>query len=88
MNWSRGLFRLWLVLSVLWIGRILWIREQCFYGPWIGRQEPDLWWCKDPMADPVASYLEEITTSLGPPIVVLALGYALLWSLKGFRRDV
>jgi len=86
MNWKRGLFRLWLVLSVLWIARILWIREQCVYGPWIGRQEPDLWWCNHPMADPVASYLEEIATSLGPPIAVLALGYTLLWIFKGFER--
>jgi hypothetical protein len=86
MNLGRGLFRSWLLLSALWIGSILWIRGQCVYGPWIGRQEHELWGCKDPLADPLATYLEVATTSLGPPLAVLALGYALLWVSKGFRR--
>ena len=35
MNWARGLFRLWLVLSFLWIGAMAWIERDrlCWASP-------------------------------------------------------
>jgi len=30
--WKRGLFTVWLVLSVVWIGNWLWLREPCSMG--------------------------------------------------------
>lgn len=35
MNWARGLFRLWLVLSVLWIGATAWLERDrlCWVAP-------------------------------------------------------
>jgi hypothetical protein len=35
MNWARGLFRLWLVLSLLWIGAVAWIERDglCWASP-------------------------------------------------------
>src|ERR1043166_1178683 len=34
MNWARGLFRLWLVLSILWIGAVAWMeRDRLCWAP-------------------------------------------------------
>ncbi len=82
--WKRGLFTVWLALSMLWIGRILAVSGQCVYGPWIGWQQP---WCEYPLVNPVLTYLDVIAMALGPPAAVLLLGLALRWVSKGFRRS-
>jgi hypothetical protein len=57
MNWKRGLFRLWLVLSLLWGGGVLAIAGQCMYGQWIGRQQL---WCEGELVNPVATYIADV----------------------------
>ena len=96
---ARGLFRLWLVLSVLWIGGV---------GVMTWREYPDDWLricaegeppgpgrCLPPLppgyviaskpfwADPAIH--RGIVLAVVPPAFVLALGSALIWAFKGFR---
>ena len=67
---ARGLFRLWLVLSVLWIGVV-------------GLATWRIAWR---IADPAAFVLAEVLPlALVPPVFVLALGSALMWAFRGFR---
>jgi len=69
---TRGLFRLWLVLSVLWIGVV----------------GLAFWRTALRIADPaVAAFVltEVLPLALVPPVFVLALGAALVWAFKGFR---
>jgi hypothetical protein len=85
MNLQRGLFRLWLLLSVLWVGFMVWVHEPpCLFGkysrnPYCAFSSP---------VNPASEYLSFAAGALGPPIAILLLGYSLLWVLKGFRRDV
>ena len=62
-NWKRRLFRAWLVLSVTWIGFMLWITQVV----------------------PPAEGFWPFTLSI--PIIILLLGYGLLWASKGFRSN-
>ena len=82
--WKRGLFTVWLVLSMLWIACILAVSGQCVYGPWIGLHLP---WCESPSVTPFATYLHVIATAFGPPAAVLLLGLVLMWVSTGFRRS-
>jgi hypothetical protein len=91
---GRGLFRLWLVLSVLWVagvGYLTWkdypddrVRV-CEQGePARGCLPPGFVIDRDPLwADP--AFHRGILLALVPPAFVLALGSALGWALRGFR---
>lgn len=94
MNWSRGLFRAWLVVSVLWAALCIgwnWStlasslsEVSCLIG--------------DASARPACVYHNMGYVSWGledrqfwltlatPPLVILLLGYAVLWVGRGFRR--
>jgi hypothetical protein len=82
----RGLFRLWLVLSVLWIAGV------GIYAWWSFPTEVPPWAASSPSE--VASLLAEDRRSaiweasllaVLPPAFVLALGSALVWAFRGFR---
>jgi hypothetical protein len=92
---ARGLFRLWLVLSVLWIGGV---------GVVTWWTLPEARPSMDEIYDAVPGKtpsLEEISEqrkarrrtaiqfasieALVPPAFVLALGSALVWAFRGFR---
>jgi hypothetical protein len=101
MNLTRGLFRLWLVVSALWVAGCLWHFDfSCFFGdyPWCA------WWIVsttpiDPPQSGVQAYLIPLTSMLsttyadvlaktfGIPLAVFLLGFVLFWVFKGFRRD-
>jgi len=66
---ARGLFRLWLVLSVLWIGSVP-------FMPWLYHT---------PGAIGENLILGMSITAFFPPLFVLALGSALVWAFRGFR---
>jgi hypothetical protein len=94
MNWARGLFRLWLILSVLWIGGVGWVTWKDFPDDWVRvceQGEPPIsclppgfvidprpWW-----ADPAIH--RGIVLAVVAPAFVLALGSALVWAFRGFR---
>jgi hypothetical protein len=80
MNWRRGLFRLWLLASVLWVGGCLWLLDySCFFGayPWCN------WWVVRPLLS--STYAEVLAKTFGPPVILFLIGYALLWIGRGFR---
>ena len=88
---GRGLFRLWLVLSVLWVAGIgaaglifdepvsAYVRLESMFDTCI----------KAKKADECAEWLRRGAPWLAliPPIVVLVIGWALTWAFRGFRQE-
>jgi hypothetical protein len=72
LNWRRGMFRIWLVLSAAWI--MGWIIEFLVYGIQGGFR--------------IASdYLTIPVLLFGPPVALLIFGIAVGWAFRGFRSD-
>ena len=95
---ARGLFRLWLILSVLWIGGVgvvTWYRLPVY--DWPGKGLPFEQSMTTPAFNPdeflafkVAEERREAirfasVVAIVPPILLLALGSALVWAFRGFR---
>jgi hypothetical protein len=90
---ARGLFRLWLVLSVLWIGGVGYVTWPAFdpaklaatkEHPYTGYFDPDAYLEDRPQ--PTRWYAPEAALlSFAPPVFILALGSALAWVFRGFR---
>jgi hypothetical protein len=91
---KRGLFRLWLVFSVLWIGGVSILTWPAFdpakitaseqHQPYTGDFDPDAFLEGRP--PPIRwSAADAALLALTPPILSLAFGSALIWALKGFR---
>jgi hypothetical protein len=98
MNWTRGLFRLWLVLSVLWIGGVAAMTWQALpAGTFIDANPPPPGYeIEKPRADlPVAPWIEAgraevraaALVAFIPPGFFLLLGAALIWAGRGFRAE-
>jgi hypothetical protein len=93
---ARGLFRLWLVLSVLWIGGVGVVTWREYPDDWVrvcGEGEPPgTRGCLPPgfVIDPRPFWADPaihrgIVLAVVPPAFVLALGSALMWAFRGFR---
>jgi hypothetical protein len=72
LNWSRGLLRLWILVSAVWIMgwaiyAILSVLAQSFKT------------LEDYLAIPVVFF--------GPPIALLLCGLATAWAIRGFKLD-
>ena len=95
---ARGLLRLWLFLSVLWIGGVGVVTWRTFPSEpaWQPAERPP--WAEDQQNPPPAGYVinqpsnqhaeairSAIVLALVPPAFVLALGSALVWAFRGFR---
>jgi hypothetical protein len=72
LNWRRGLFRVWLLLSAAWI--MGWIVYLILHGIQGGFQS-----FGDLLAIPVLL--------IGPPIALLLFGLVAGWAFRGFRPD-
>jgi len=72
VNWRRGLFRVWLLLSAAWI--MGWIVYLILYGIKGGFQSSG-----DFIAIPVLL--------IGPPIALLLFGLVAGWAFRGFRLN-
>jgi hypothetical protein len=81
MNWKRGLLRLWLLASLVWIGFwalklelpcALWLAPWCHYPARID-------WARS------GTVLGLAMTFLSGPGLLLVAGFITLWVLKGFR---
>ena len=81
---QRGLFKVWIGCSVLWIGCILAILSPCVYGPWIGWHQPQ---CGGPLASSVETYLTDIALALGPPAAVILLYRVVMWWSRRVSRN-
>jgi hypothetical protein len=96
---ARGLFRLWLVLSVLWIGGVGVVTWQTFpledpvraSFPYLCELNKDCSWLDrvkhqlDMDKEQRAAIQSAILLALAPPAFMLALGSALVWAFRGFR---
>jgi hypothetical protein len=95
---ARGLFRLWLVLSVLWIGGVgILASHEWAYIPSIPSicetpanersEDLDCSWPARVVTDKGQREVIQwgITLALVPPALLLALGSALVWAFRGFR---
>lgn len=88
MNWRRGLSRLWLVASALWIGFWFWYRDvPCALGfNYFGIK----WWCSDPVWEaPPNGFLLDLRSGtfalmFGVPAAALVFGLVAQWIASGF----
>jgi hypothetical protein len=72
INWRRGMFRIWILLSVAWI--MGWIIYLIMFGLQGGFKEQG-----DVLVVPVVL--------IGPPIALLLFGLAAGWAFRGFKAD-
>ena len=72
IDWRRGFFRVWLLLSAAWImGWVIYLALYAIEGGF--RTSGDF------LAIPVVF--------LGPPIALFVFGMATAWAFRGFRTD-
>jgi hypothetical protein len=72
VNWQRGLYRVWLLVSIAWI--LAWTIELILNGI-----EGNLKTAGD--------FLEIPVLLLGPPAAIFVLAIAAEWAFRGFRVD-
>jgi hypothetical protein len=72
INWRRGLFRVWLLLSAAWI--MSWVIYLIVYGLQGGFRA-------------VGDLLVIPVLLIGPPIALLIFGLATRWAFSGFKVD-
>jgi hypothetical protein len=69
INWRRGLFRIWVLVSGAWVmGWFIYFAIHFIAGNWSGR---------DVLAVPVVLF--------GPPVAILVMGIATRWTFRGFE---
>lgn len=81
IDWRRGLIRLWVLASFLWAGYWLYeLQLACafWFAPWC-EAPAHVDWPNRSMALGLALIL------LSGPILVLLLGFGIIWAIKGFR---
>jgi hypothetical protein len=69
LNWRRGLFRIWLLLSAGWI--LGWVIYFAIQGMQEGLSTSGEW-------------ISVLITLLAPPIAMAIFGAAMIWALRGF----
>jgi hypothetical protein len=77
LRWRRGLVRLWVVLSLIWIGWIGPANWSLLTGHWVLDRTHER------ILGPNFQAVREI---FGPPLVVFLIGFALVWVIRGFHR--
>ena len=94
MNWRRGFFRLWIVLSLLWVAGASHyyqlIEHGC--GPIKGGEQYG-WYCNsgwypvdDNVGYEIVPFDEALAWTIGPPVGVLLLGFLMFRISRGIRR--
>jgi hypothetical protein len=95
ITWGRGLIRVWLLATVLWIGFAGWI-EISTKPPFDpskpfkviepnGTEHEGIIDPFAPKPPPPKSMLATAGVIFGPPATVLIFGLALRWVIRGFR---
>lgn len=72
INWRRGLFRVWVLMSVAWL--MGWIIYLIMHGIQGGIQT-------------TGDMLEIPVLLFGPPVALLLFGIAAAWAFRGFKID-
>jgi hypothetical protein len=72
VNWRRGMFRIWILVSVAWImGWIIYLIMDGLQGGFKSRGD----------------FLVIPVLLLGPPVALLLFGIATGWAFRGFKVD-
>lgn len=72
INWRRGLFRIWLLLSMAWVlGWSVYLMLYAIQGGF--DRNPGLF--------------DLPVLLIGPPLALLAVGAAAIWAFRGFKPD-
>jgi hypothetical protein len=80
IRWRRGVFRLWLVLSVVWIAFVAFVTwDDARNRAWDYRRE-----AYPVLAD--VNFAFGVTFGLIPPLLAGALGIAAAWIVQGFGK--
>jgi hypothetical protein len=79
MNWSRGLFRLWTFLTVLWIIAVLIFTLNYFSSPFWADENVR----RTLMRGQVWAF---VMLAVIPPAVLSVSGWVCLWVARGFSR--
>jgi hypothetical protein len=77
LNYRRGLLRIWVVASIVWLIAVLSSKDySCWWrrGPWCG------FWT-------LSNYLDDALILLGPPLGLIVAGQLLFWIVSGFGGD-
>ena len=72
LNWRRGLWRVWLLVSAAWI--MGWIVYLILYGIQGGFHAS-------------AEFLAIPVLLIGPPVALLLFGFMAGWAFRGFKAD-
>jgi hypothetical protein len=72
VNWRRGLFRVWLLLSAAWL--MGWTIHLAIYGLQVGFKT-------------IGDFLVIPILLFGPPIALLLFGLAAGWAIRGFKAE-
>jgi hypothetical protein len=89
VNWAVGLFRMLVVVAVPWVIYVIFTDEYLKAAPGC-YEDPNGPWCDFP-----ASFLRYLFgfpvdrflfIALGSPLAAFALGAALVWAVRGFKR--
>ena len=86
-NLGRGLFRVWMVVSLLWMGWNIWyfFDLDCLFG--LSARCYSRIILNPNYVDPVNHYLVFALKAFGLPLSALVVGAAAFWTLSGFQRD-
>ena len=98
MNLRRGLFRIWIVASLIWfVGWLWYVRATCIQSVAAGKQGTSIVqfcytslysdWMGQPQDFTFWDYASIGATGIGIPFAVLILGGGILWAADGFRSD-
>lgn len=84
MRLHNGIYRLWLLLSLIWMGAIVWRSDlSCSLKNGLGVTAP---WCQFPLVD-AQDYYSHLALRLFSAPIVAGIGIlALAWVIEGFRR--
>jgi hypothetical protein len=100
LRFACGLFRLWLILSVLWIGGVGYVTWQEFPEDWGANDpiveeapskprsdqfDPKKWLASKATEERRSAIWHASLLAFLPPAFVPALGSALVWAFRGFR---
>jgi hypothetical protein len=89
MNWQRGLWRMWLVVTLLWIGFASWFADPIGgYNNIFNSNNPYYVEFGRPAQLKAFKFLlgDWMIFALLPPVILWALGAIAVWVLRGFKR--
>ena len=95
MNFARGIFRLWAVITLVWVASMTWIAwDEITFQPHkeaASSSDPNAWWLNSPTSPPAdttdeSGNIAALKLAFGPPALLLLLGLAGMWVVRGFKR--